>query len=139
MGWGGWGGYPSQVQMGGPLPGPVGDPCQEVPCLDYLPSDLAGGIYPCQGDPTSGTPCQTLLGRGYPTLGTPHWTWRGGAGVPLTRGVSHLGYPPVRPGLGGVSPIRPSQGGTPPRVTDRVLDTPRSVCLLRSSWKTFLF
>ena len=73
------------------------------------------------------------------------------------RGVPHLGYPPIRPGREGVPwqgdtsprvpahppPIRPGRrgiqmgggGSTPPRV---VLDTPRSVCLLRSRRRTFL-
>ena len=47
--------------------------------------------------------------------------------------VPHLGYPPVRPGRG-----YPARGVTPPRVTDGVLYTPRSVCLLPSLRRTFL-
>ena len=43
--------------------------------------------------------------------------------------------PQPGPGGGGY----PCQGGTPPRVTDGVLDTPQSVCLLRSRRRTFLF
>ena len=99
-------------------------------------------------------------------------------------GVPHLGYPPIRPGWGGIPPrlTPPSDltggtppweppsphwtlpggtlmGGTPPQVTPPpphqawlggypdgggtpsrvVLDTPRSVCLLRSRRRTFLF
>ena len=50
------------------------------------------------------------------TLGTPHQTFQGGTPpwVP----------PPIRPGWAGGVPL---PGGTPPRVTDGVLDTPRSV------------
>ena len=74
-----WGGYPSQVQVGG------------------TPT----------GGPHLGFPHQTW----YPTSGTPPGqTWPGGAPT------------------GG--------GGVPHQV---VLDTPRSVCLLRSCRRTFLF
>ena len=88
-------------------------------------------------------------------------TCGGGGGVPqpsAARGsrVAHLGHPPIRPGQGypcwGVPPLGyspsdlagggyPCRGGgvTPPQVTDGVLDTPRSVCLLRSRRRTFLF
>ena len=122
---------------------------------------------PARGYPTLGTP-QSDLARGVPCCGvphlrSPHQTW---SGVPYW-GVPHLGYPPIRPTdplLGGTpsgTPIRPGrgdtlwgyptsgppirpgrgdpcQGGTPPPVTDGVLDTPRSVCLLRSRRRTFL-
>ena len=46
-------------------------------------------------------------------------------------GVPDLGYPPVGPVPGGY----PDGGGVPQRV---VLDTPRSVCPLRSRRRTFL-
>ena len=76
---GGGGGYPSQVQTGGPQPGPDG-----------------GGGYPGQ----------VQTGGGVPQPGP-------------DRGV--LVPPPPRY-----------------RTTDGVLDTPRSVCLLRSRRRTFL-
>ena len=50
--------------------------------------------------------------------------------------------PPIGPGWGVPPPIRPGQGGTPTGggyPTSVVLDTPRSVCLLRSRRRTFLF
>ena len=64
---------------------------------------------------------------GYPTSGNPppHRTW---LGVPLLWGT-----PPW------VTPHQTMWGGTPPRVTDGVLDTPLSVCLLHSRRRTFLF
>ena len=109
---------------GVPQPGPGGG--RGVPHLGYPPSNLAQG--------------STLMGGGYHTSGTPHQTW------PL--GYPTSGTPPVRPG-GGVPqqgkgyptsgtplPIRPGQGGLSHRV---VLDTPRSVCLLRSRKRTFLY
>ena len=71
--------------------------------------------YSCQGYPTSGTPIRPGWGvplQEYPTSGTP---------------LSDLAR-----GEGGTLP-----GGTPLRQTDGVLDTPRSVCLLRSR-RTFL-
>ena len=73
------------------------------------PSDLAGGV-PQLGVPHLRYPHQTWWG-GYPTLGTPQSDLadRGG------------GYP------------------TSYRITDGVLDTPRSVCLLRSRRRTFFF
>ena len=112
------GGYPGRVQAGGvPQPGPGGG---GTPHLRYPPSDLAGG-YPDQGVPTSGTPIR------------PGW----GGGVPRW-GVPHLRSPPVRPGWGVPhlrSPLSDLARGVPHRV---VLDTPRSVCLLRSR-RTFLF
>ena len=147
---------PSDLAGGYPLPGgtptrvPPSDLARGVPHLGYSPSDLTRGGTPCQGVPhlrsphqtwprgappaggypTSGTPCQTWLGgtscRGYPTSGTPI---RPGQGVPPAGGYPTSGTPPVRPG----------GGGTPLRQTDGVLDTPRSVCLLRSRRRTFLF
>ena len=105
------------------------------PGRGYPPSDLAGGGYPSlfQPDSTLGT-LQSDLARGYPTLGTPQ-TWPEGTlmgmypppsdlagGVPQ-QGVPHLRYPPSD--LAGGYPDM----GYPTLV---VLDTPRSVCLLRS-------
>ena len=48
-------------------------------------------------------------------------------------------HPPVRPGRGGGTP-NTGGGGYPTsyRITDGVLDTPQSVCLLRSRRRTFL-
>ena len=74
---------------------------------------LAGGYPPSD------------LARGYPTSGTPP----SDLGVPLLGEVPHLGY----------HPCQTWPGGTPPRVTDGVLDMPRSVSLLRSRRRTFLF
>ena len=90
-----------------------GYPCGGVPHLGYPPLDLAGRL------PHLAYPPSDLAG-GYPDGGTPpqvhppHWTWPGGTS---TGG----GYP------------------TSYRITDGVLDTPRSVCLLRSRRRTFLF
>ena len=126
------GGYPRQVHLRYPH-------YQTRPEVGTLP-----GWYPKLGT----RPLD--LARGVPHLGYPHQTWPGGPCL----GVPHLRYPstPIRPGQWGTlpgvphlgyPPIRPGQwypaGGTPPRVTDRVLDTPRSVCLLRSRRRTFLF
>ena len=114
------GGYPSQVQLGGvPKPGPA-----------------RGGT---QARSSHGG---TLTG-GYPTLGTPD----------LARGVPQQGGTPIKPGQGGSlaggvphlrypsSPHQTWQGGTPMGgVPHRVvLDMPRSVCLLHSRRRTFLF
>ena len=53
--------------------------------------------------------------------------------------LSHLGYPPSDLAEGG-TPAGGGEGwvGIPPSVTDGVLDTPRSVCLLRSRRRIFL-
>ena len=131
------GGYPGQVQMGGtparsdggvPQPGPTG---------------TWGGVPPA--------------GMGYPKPGL-----TGGILARSDRGVPEVGYPLAgmgypKPGLrvdtqGGVPPskdgVPPPLGPTvPPRITppprdrtvDGVLDTPRSVCLLRSRRRTLLF
>ena len=135
-------------------PGPAsrGDPTGGgVPNLGYLPSWTWLG----------GTPWGAHLGH------PPCWTWPGGAPpwVPPVRpgrrgytdwGVPHLTYLPPSDLAGGypeggipprVSPPHqtwpgggtPTRGGTPPQITDGVLDTPRSVCLLRSRRMTFLF
>ena len=107
-----------------PWPGPGRGVPQPGPAGGY-PSQVQG--YPDGGYPTSGTPRQTWLG-GTPPHVPPCQTW---LGVPWW-GVPHLGYPPVRPGWGV-----PWRGvGVPHRV---VLDTPRSVCLLRLRRRTFLF
>ena len=104
---------------GVPQPGgtPTSDtpPCQTwlgIPHLGYPPSDLAGG-YPDGGVPPPRVP--------------PHQTWPGGTPPQV---------PPLSSDLAGGYP---DGGGTPPQVTDGVLDTPRSVCLLRSRRRTFLF
>ena len=95
----------------------------------------------------------TLRG-GYPYGGYPDgrvpWvptnqTWMGGTlmggtpgnplGVKLEGGTPGTPPPPIRPGWGGY----PDQGGTPLRLTDGGLDKRRSVCLLRSRRRTFLF
>ena len=86
------------------------------------PARSSPGGYPLPG---GGTPCQESTpprvtssvgpagGGGTPPRIPPHHTWPGG------------------------TPCR--GGGTPLRETDGVLDTPRSVCLLRSRRRTFLF
>ena len=107
-----------------------------------------GGVP--QPGPSRYPPCWTWPGGTLPQV-TPHWTW--------PRGYPEEGYPeggippqvhPVRPGQedtpmgvpnGGYSPsgTPPSDlvgRGSPHRV---VLDTPRSICLLRSRRRTFLF
>ena len=100
-----------------------------------------------------GTRARSSLGGGGPTQA------RSSEGVrPLPGGTPAGGYPtsatPIKPDWGypcGGYPTLvhppsdlarvPPQGGegTPPRLTDGVLDTPRSVCLLRSRRRTFLF
>ena len=71
---------------------------------------------------TGGTPSPGTRTWGYPTLGT-------------LSGVPHLRYHPCQ--------VRPDWGGTPARAVpqvryiDAVLDTPRSVFLLRSRMRTF--
>ena len=84
---------------------------------------------PSQPGPASGTPA-----GGSPTSGTPHWTWLGG---PLPGG----GTPPQVPPSSRTWPrgVPLPGGGTPLQETDGVLDTPRSVCLLHSRRRTFLF
>ena len=94
---------------------PGGNPCWGYPSWGHgTPSDLAGGGVPLLGSTPPRVPPQSDLARGTPTSGTP--PIRPGWGVPLL-GVPHLGYP------------------LPP---DGVLDMLRSVCLLRSSRRTFL-
>ena len=107
------GGYPSQVRWGG------------VPHLGYPLSDLARG-YPSGEVPQGvGTPV-----GGYPTSDTPPPSDLAGGGIPVEGTPPQV--PPVRPGRGGGYP-------TSYRITDGVLDTPWSVCLLRSRRRTFLF
>ena len=71
---------------------------------------LLGGGYPCWGVPLLGYPLSDLA-MGYPN-----------------RGVPHLRNPLIGHGRGS------TRWGVPPRV---VLDTLRSVCLLRSRRRTF--
>ena len=108
-------------------------------------------ICPQGGTPARGGSQPGPAGR-YPTSGTPL------SGVPPP--PSHFwcqGYPPARsdrgvPLPGGTPPQPPSSppphltcsgdtlpGGTPLQGTDGVLDMPRSICLLRSCSRTFLF
>ena len=94
---------------------------------------LPGGVPPAGGTPPQIPPSQTWPGvplpGGTPPQVTPHWTWLGVTPCP---GYPTSGTPPpIGPGRG--------KGGTPPQVIDGVLDTPRSVCLLRSRRRTFLF
>ena len=181
------GGTPARSRQGG-YPD-RGYPDQRVPYLAYPPLGPGQGVPPAGGTPPWVPPLD--LAGGYPTSGTPCWTWLGGClllgvphlgyplrldlarGVPPARGVPYLTYTPppsdlargltpsqgvlhlrpqvppphIGPGLGGTPNRRyPTSGtppwtwpggrGNPPRV---VLDTPRSVCLLRSSRRTFLF
>ena len=81
---------------------------------------LGGGVPRPGSDRGGGTPARSRQGRGVPQPGP--------AGRYPTSGTT---LPPARSDWGG--------GGTPPRVTDGVLDTPRSVCLLRSRRRTFLY
>ena len=114
------GGYPGQVQPGGGYPSQVQ---LGVPHLRYPPV-RPGQEVPLLGVPHLGYPIR--IGWGYPCWGKGYPYW----GVPhLAGGYPTLG-PPHQTWLGG---------GTPPWVTDGVLDTPRSVCLLRSRRRTFLF
>ena len=135
---GGGGGTPARSRWGGqvPQPGPTGG---------YPTSGTSHRAWPGEGVPLlEGTPPQVPPIR--PGGGTP------GGGVPHLRfspvgpgwgGVSHLGYPLVGPGWGyptrGTPHLSDLVGGTPPWVADGVLDAPRSVCLLRSCRRTFLY
>ena len=152
-----WWGTPPQV------PPPLG-PGWGYSTLGTPLSDLARG-YPWWGVgyPTSGTPGQTWQGVPLPRGTTswvppnPHQTWPGGTpaggGTPpwVPPRPGHLRYspPPLDLAGGGTPPwVHPPLdlgrgyplpgGGVPPlRETDGVLDTPRSVCLLRSRSRTF--
>ena len=123
------------VQVGG-TPAGGGVSLSQVPPCQTWPGGTPASWYP-----TSGTPVRpghgVPLPGGYPTSGTPI---RPGWGGTPARGVPHLGHPPIRPGQGGGVTLAGGGvgGGTPPQVTDGVLDTPRSVCLLRSRRRTFL-
>ena len=165
--WGGGGvprpgpdrGYPSQFQLGYPLSDLAGGtPAgggEGIPPQAHPLSDWAGG-YPCQGVPP------VRPGQGYPTSGIlsdlaggyPTSDLAGGYATSELGGVPHLGYlpTPLRPGRGypcwgyptSGTPHCTWLGGTPARgtllrVTDRVLDTLRSVCFLRSRRRTFLW
>ena len=142
--WGG-GGVPEPGSgRGVPQPGPVG-------------STLPGGT-PSKGVSHPGYPLTDLAG-GTPVGGTPPWVppFRPGWGcTPCQVKDTPPRVPPIGPGqgnnpclgvphLGYFRSIRPGQGryplpeGTLLRETDGVLDTPRSVCLLHSRRRTFLF
>ena len=161
------GGTRARSSQGGGVPKP--GPAREVPHLRYplpvrpglgdMPARGGTPIRPGQG--TRGTPPQlppvrpgwgVPLLRGTPPWVPPHQTWPGGVLLPGGTpsqippppirpnwgypcwGLPHLGYPPSDLAKG-----YPCWGGTPPRLTDGVLDTPRSVCLLRSRRRTFLY
>ena len=91
-----------------------GVPCWGgVPREGYPPSQVRVGGYPCRVPPLArsgwGVPCR----GGYPAGGT------------------QVGYPPpARSGWGGGYPVRTTEG---------VLASQRTVCLLRSRRRTFLF
>ena len=141
----------------------LGTPCQTwwgtlmgVPHLRYPHQTWPEG-YPNGGTSARsswGVPCwggtpprvpPSDLARWYPAGGTPPWVPPSDlvGGTPM--GVPQQGNtPPQVPPMGqpggthwGVPPSDLA-GGIPPRVTDGVLDTPRSVCLLRSRRRTFL-
>ena len=120
-----------------PQPGPAGGyPDGGVPHLGYPPPIRPGGGEGWGTDggyPTSGTPPSDLARGGAPMDGTPPQVSpsRPGRGVP-NGGYPTSGTPPHRTWLGGTST---GGGGYP---TSVVLDTPRSVCLLRSRRRTFL-
>ena len=149
------GGTPTRSRHGGlPQPGPArGDPDGGYPTLDTPLVRPGWGVPWLGGYHTLSTPPSDLAGGGTPMGGIPPWVspfgpgWGYPNGRGTLRGVPHLEYPPSDL-AGGV----PRQGGTPPRVppfigpgweggypTSVVLDTPRSVCFLRSRRKTFLF
>ena len=106
-----------------------------------------GGGYPDQVQPAGG---DTLTG-GVPHLGYPHPIGPGWGGVSRQGGGTPPQVPPIRPGEEvpkvGYPPRQTWPGGGTPRggystsyrITDGVLDTRRSVCLLRSRRRTFLF
>ena len=137
------GGTWARSRWGVPKPGPGGG---------GVPEPGPGGGVPKPG-PGGGVP-QPGPGGGYPNWGVPNLRYppirpgQGGTqwGVP-TSGTP----PPIRPSQG----VYPDGGSTPPLVPPRsdlargvpsvrvphqvVLDTPWSVCLLRSRRRTFLF
>ena len=113
------GGYPSQVQAGRvPQPGPGG----------------GGGGTPARS--RQGEVPQPGPGRGYPSQvkagGTPPASQQGGT---LVGGVPQWGTLGTPSQVSGGYP----NGGGGLYPTSLVLDTPRSVCLLRSRRRTFLF
>ena len=128
------GGYPSQVQTRGTLARSDGGTPARSSWGGYPPqippSDLAGG-YPWWGWVTPPQVPPVRPGPGVPCQGVPHLRY---PLSDLARVVPHLGYPPS-----DLVGWYPCWGGTPPQVRDGVLDTPRSVCLLRSRRRTFLF
>ena len=124
--------------MGGTQPGLTGGVPQPGPMGEYLTSgtllsDLAGGTPP-------------WIPPVRPGQGVPHLRYRppirpGWEGTPLRYPPSDLtgGYPhPIRPGWGGGTP---AGRGVPHLIQDNRWSTctPRSVCLLRSHRRPFLF
>ena len=114
--------------------------CLSTPRGRY-PHQVQAGGYPTQvqlgGYSTSGTPLSDLA-RGYPGYCPPSQLSGGYPAGQVSRGLPQQG--------GTLSTPQPGQRGLPwwgvPRrggyPTSLVLDTPRSVCLLRSRRRTFL-
>ena len=90
----------------------------------YVLTHVCPAVCPHLG--RGGTLARSRWGGGTPARSSQGGTPAGGT-LPV---VPHLRYPTSDLAGGGSVPCR--EGGTPPRVTDGVLDTPRSVCLLRS-------
>ena len=112
--------------------------------VQRYPSQVPEVGYPQQG---WGIPPARSDGRGVPKVGYPSRDGvppaRSNVGYPWWGTPSRDGYPSQMEGTqGGVPPGRdgvpPRQGYHPYRTTDGVLDTPRSVCLLRSRRRSFL-
>ena len=123
--------------------------CLSSPGYPCWGSTTVRGSTPCWGYPYGGNPARssqwgtpsqvpppvrTGWGVPHPYRGYPSQVWLGGTqgGVP----PAGMGYTPCQvwwgvPEVGYPSPLY--------RTTDGVLDTPRSVCLLRSRRRTFLF
>ena len=110
-------------------------------------STPGGGGYPGHVQPGRECPSQVQVegtrARSKRGGGTPARSRQGGylsqvqaGGYPsqVQVGVSQQGGTPPQ-----LPPIRPGQGGYPGRTTEGVLNTRRSVCLLRSRRRTFLF
>ena len=94
--------------------------------------DTRWGGTPCWGGTPPQVPPMSDLAGGTPPRVLPHQTWPGG--TPQPKGYPTLGTPPIGPGRG--VPLL-GEEGTPLQETDGVLDTLRSVCLLRSRRRTF--
>ena len=106
----------------------------------YLPPGQ--GSYPSpsrsgwgRGTPSYLPPIQVRTGGGYPKVPTPVQVRMGG-------GSTARYLPPIQVRMGGTARYLPPSQGTYPPPRDRtaygVLDTLRSVCLLRSRRRTFL-